>query len=75
MEILKGKLVKAPILQNADPAKEYLVTTDASDLAIGAVISQEDHPIAYYSRKLNPAEQNYATHEKETLAIVDAVRE
>ena len=75
LEALKEKLSTAPILRSPNPEIEYLVTTDASDLAVGAVISQEDHPIAYYSRKLNTAEQNYATHEKETLAIVDAVRE
>ena len=75
LEVLKEKLSTAPILRSPNPEIEYLVTTDASDLAIGVVISQEDHPIAYHSRKLNTAEQNYATHEKETLAIVDAVRE
>src|SRR5437588_1661646 len=63
------------MLQSPDPEKPYMVTTDASDQAVRGVFSQERHPIAYMSRKLNPAEQNYATHEKETLTIVEALRE
>ena len=47
----------APVLQLADPTRDYIVTTDASDFAMGAVLSQvwEDgeHPIAYESRKMN----------------------
>ena len=52
-----------------------MVTTDVSDQAIGEVLSQDKHPIAYMSRKLNSVKQNYATHEKETLTIVEALRE
>ena len=52
-----------------------MVTTDASDQAVGGVLSQDRHPIAYMSRKLNLAKQNYATYEKETLAIVETLRE
>ena len=52
--------------------------TDASDLAIGACISQEKdgnwHPIAYYSRKFSQAEENYDVHDKELLAIVSALQ-
>jgi RNase H-like domain found in reverse transcriptase len=39
------------------------------------VLSQENYSIAYISRKLNSAEQNYTTHEKETLVIVAALKE
>jgi hypothetical protein len=51
--------------------------TDASDYAIGSILSQYDnnnvlHPIAYYSRKLKPAEINYEIYDKEMLAIVDS---
>ena len=55
-----------------------LVITDASDYAIGAVLSQDhgkgEQPIAYESRKLSKAELNYPIHEKELLAIVHAIK-
>ena len=75
---LKDVLLHAPVLQLADPERKFFVTTDASDFAIGAVLSQVwddgEHPIAYESRKLNAAEGNYATHEKELLAVIHALR-
>ncbi|CAJ0647813.1 3557_t:CDS:2, partial [Entrophospora sp. SA101] len=56
----------------------FTVTTDASDIAIGAVLSQNqgkgEQPIAYESRKLTSAEKNYPVHEKELLAIVHAIK-
>lgn len=76
---LKEALVSAPVLQIADPKRTYWVTTDASDVAIGAVLEQEDennniHPVAYESRTLTPAESNYPVHERELLAIVHALK-
>jgi len=68
---LKRQLTEAPVLQTFDPSKPVVLTTDASELAIGAVISQDDHPVAFHSRKLSGAELNYATHEKELLALVN----
>jgi transposase InsO family protein len=77
-ETLKEKLTTAPVLNYPDFSQEFLITTDASDYAIGAVLSQgtvgQDRPIAYASRVLNKAEQNYNTTEKELLAIVWAVK-
>lgn len=48
-------------------------TTDASDYAIGAVLSQLGHPNCYVSRTLNAHEKNYSTTDKEFLSIVFAV--
>src|SRR5947209_13566917 len=74
---LKRRLTTAPVLLIADPEKPFTVTTDASDYAIGAVLSQDqgkgDQPIAYESRKLSIHELNYAIHEKELLAIIHAL--
>ena len=61
-----------------DFTKPFVLQTDASDVGIGAVLSQSDdkeldHPIAYYSRKLLPRERKYSTIEKECLAIKLAV--
>ena len=76
---LKDVLQHAPVLQLADPNRDYIVTGDASDFTVGAVLSQvwEDgeHPIAYESRKLNAAEMNYLTHERELLSIIHALRQ
>ena len=77
-DTLKEKLTTAPVLLLPDPNKPFTITTDASDFAIGAVLTQDqgkgEQPVAYESRKLSPAEQNYAVHEKELLAIVHAIR-
>ena len=75
---LKTKLTEAPVLKTADPDQEYIVTFDGSDTAVGAVLSQVyesgDHPVAFESRKMNSAEANYPTHERELLAVIHALR-
>lgn len=68
--ILKEKLVHAPILVYPDFSLPFEITTDASNVAIGGVLSQNDKPIAYVSRTLNEHEINYSTIEKECLGIV-----
>jgi len=77
-ETLKEKLIAAPVLLLPDSTKPFVVTTDASDFAIGAVLTQDqgkgEQPVAYESRKLSSAERNYAVHEKELLAIIHAIR-
>ncbi|KAL4113894.1 hypothetical protein QTP88_017450 [Uroleucon formosanum] len=71
---LKQLLSQQPILQYPDFSRPFIVTTDASNVAVGAILSQgkvgSDLPIAYVSRTLNKAEKNYNTTEKELLAIV-----
>ena len=73
-EELKNNLVSTPILAFPNFNKPFKVITDASNTGIGAVLAQdnEEHEnvIAYASRILSPAERNYATIERECLAIV-----
>lgn len=74
---LKNCLVSAPVLATPDFNKPFSIHCDASNFAIGAVLTQEidnePHPIAYISRKLRGAEVNYHTTEKECLAVVFAL--
>ena len=77
-ERLKKALLQAPVLQLADVSRPFRVHTDASDVSIAAVLMQskddEFHPVAYVSRKLTSAERNYTIAERESLAIVFALR-
>lgn len=76
----KDLLINDPILQYPDFTKHFQLTTDASNFAIGAVLSQgpigSDKPICYASRTiaLTSSEINYSTIEKELLAIVWAIK-
>jgi hypothetical protein len=77
---LKHHFTVAPILVHFHPEKPPLVETDASDFALGAVLSQVQetkrlHPVAYHSKKFKPAEINYDVYDKEILAIVTAFKE
>ena len=77
-ERCKVLLTTAPILQYPDFEKDFIITTDASLNAIGAVLSQgepgADLPIFYASRTLNPAETRYSAIERELLSIVWATK-
>ena len=68
----------APVLQHFDPEEPAIVETDASDFALGGILSQHYegrlHPIAFHSRKFTEAEINYDTADKELLAIVDCFK-
>lgn len=73
-EQLKTLLTSHPILKYPDFNKPFVLNTDASQYAIGAVLLQDNHPIAYASRTLNNHEINYSTTEKELLAVVWSVK-
>ncbi|SOV04806.1 uncharacterized protein UDID_17198 [Ustilago sp. UG-2017a] len=67
------------ILHHFDPAQPIIVETDASDFAVAAVLSQSfdqgtRHPIAFFSKKLDPAQLNYPIFDKEMFAIVAAFK-
>lgn len=72
-ETLKLKLINPPVLRYPDFDKPFVLTTDASDLALGAILSQgkvgEDRPKSYASRSLNKHEKNNPVIEKELLGI------
>ena len=74
---LKQLCTEAPILAYADYKRPFKVYTDASEIGLGAVISQiqneQEHVIAYASRSLNKAERRYDAHKLEFLALKWAV--
>lgn len=73
-EELKSRMKQAPILIQPDFSRPFVIYCDASGKAVGGVLGQEEDgvvkPIAYESKKLSLAEQNYPIHELELLAIV-----
>ncbi|GFY31064.1 transposon Tf2-6 polyprotein [Trichonephila clavipes] len=77
-QTLKNSLTAPPVLKQADGTKPYIIRTDASNYALGAVLLQgegsDEHPIEYASRLLTPAERNYSTTEREALAVVWALK-
>ena len=71
---LKSRLCSKPIFTSPDFSRQFLLQTDASERGGGAVLAQvddqrEEHPVAYFSRKLLPREAHYSIVEKECLAI------
>lgn len=76
---LKAKLSTEPLLSYPDFSLPFIVTTDASQEAVGAVLSQkingEEKPVAYCSRQLNAAERNYSCTERELLAVIFATKQ
>lgn len=76
-EKIKDLLTSAPILKQADESKPFILRTDSSGYALGAVLLQgegaDERPIEYASRLLSSAERNYNTTEREALAVVWAI--
>ena len=74
---LKKALISAPIIQPPDWSLPFEIMCDASDYAVGAVLGQtkdkKHHAIAYASKTLTGAQLNYATTEKELLAVIFAI--
>lgn len=72
---MKKVLSKEVLLAYPDFSKTFVIHTDASHSQLGAVISQDNKPIAFYSRKLNSAQTRYTTTERELLSIVETLKE
>ena len=76
-EHLKILFTEAPILRHYDSDLPVFLYTDASGFATSAILCQKHdgqlHPVAFWSRKSNPAECNYDIHDREMLAIVLAL--
>ena len=74
---LKSMLTLTPLIKNPDFTRTFILQTDALGVGIGAVLGQgedNDHPIAYFIRKLIPRERAVSTVEKECLVIVLSVK-
>ena len=76
-EDVKHNLSRAPVLalpQLGPEAPPFTVVSDASGFGLGACLLQNEHPVAYASRSMTPAERNYSTGEAELLAVVHAFK-
>ena len=72
-DLLKRTMASAPVLSLPDFAKPFSIETDACDTGVGAVLVQEGHPVAYFSKALGVRNQKLSAYEKECLALLLAI--
>ena len=72
---MKNMIARETLLTYPDFSKPFEMHTDASQVQLVACISQDGKPVAFYSRKLNPAQTRYTTTERELLSIVETLKE
>src|SRR5579864_3940316 len=77
-ETLKEKFMEEPVLMMPDPTKQFILETDASKVACGAVLKQyhsdgELHPCGYISHTFTPTEKNYNVYDRELKAVINAI--
>ena len=79
-QTLKDIIIANHVLIHPDPKERFRVETNTSNYAYGAVLSQKkkedqkQHPVAFFSKSMTPAERNYRISDKEALAIVKALQ-
>jgi hypothetical protein len=73
-EVIKSKLTETPVLKLPDFAQPFEVACDASHVGIGGVLSQQRHPIAYFSEKLNETRRRYPAYDLELYAIIQSLK-
>ncbi|MCP6726040.1 hypothetical protein NL526_28690, partial [Klebsiella pneumoniae] len=75
---LKRLLTEPRIVRLPDPDKEFILETDGSRIALGAVLKQKfddtnlEHPVGFFTRSLAGSERNYVAYELEMYAVVRA---
>jgi len=73
-QALKQALISAPVLALPNFSQPFAIGTDASTVGIGAVLTQDGHPLAYISRALGPRSRGLSTYE-EYMAVLLAVQQ
>ena len=72
---IKTAIAKDVVLAYPDYSQGFEIYTDSSKFQLGAVITQNNRPLAFFSRKLNTAQQKYSVTKQELLAIVETLKE
>jgi hypothetical protein len=72
--VLKKKITEQPVLVLPGFGKRFKVRYDASGIAIGAVLSQDNKPVVYFTEKLNDTKEKYSTYEKEFYVVIQDLK-
>jgi hypothetical protein len=72
--LLKENITGQPVLVLPDFSKTFQVRCDASEFMIGAFLSQDNRPVAYFSEKLNETKMKYSTYDKEFYPVIQALK-